>query len=115
MSLLLDINILCYTEDENNYNLQGVYYSSDNLLNLIPLKYVNNNHFKVMYPLNYLIGIHISPIDEDNLKKELETNNKFINKRKLPKICNQDYIEYNKIHKNKYNEKFKFKLKYISR
>ena len=108
MALLLEVNILCYTEDENNYNLQGVYYGTENLLNLIPLKYVNNNHFELLFPLNYLLGIDIIPIDQDKLKQKLQTNNKVINKLKLPKIFNDEYIEYNKLHKNKYNEVFKF-------
>ena len=46
-----------------------------------------------MFPLNYLIGIDIIPIDEDKLKQKLQTNNKVINKLKLPKIFNDKYIK----------------------
>ena len=49
--ILLEVNILCYTEDENGYNLQGIYFGTEILINLIPLKYVNNNHFELLYLL----------------------------------------------------------------
>ena len=45
-------------------------------------------------------------MDENHLKQKLESNNKVINKKKIPTIFKQKYIEYNKLHKNKYNEIF---------
>ena len=61
-----------------------------------------------MFPINYLISIDIIPLEGDKLKQKLEINNKVINKQKLPTIFNNEFVEYNKMHKNKYNEIFKF-------
>ena len=76
MALILQVNILCYTENENQYNLQGVYYGTDNLINLIPIKFVNHNHFELLYPINYFITFNIIPLDEKTLKDKLDKNNK---------------------------------------
>lgn len=49
MAIILQVNILCYIENESQYNLQRVFYGTDNLINLIPMKFVNNKHFELLY------------------------------------------------------------------
>ena len=108
MAIILQINILCYTENENQYNMQGVFYGTDNLIKLIPMKFVNNNHFELLYPLNYFIPFNIIPLDEKTLKDKIDKNNKQIKKEKNPNLFKNVYVDFNHSNKNKYNEIYKF-------
>ena len=60
--------------------MQGVFYETDNLIKLIPMKFVNNNHFELLYPINYFIPFNIIPLDEKTLKDKIDKNNKQIKK-----------------------------------
>ena len=75
---------------------------------MIPLKFVNLNRFEILYPINYFIPFNIIPLDEKNLKTKLLSNNKIINKEKNSNLFINEYVEFNHIHKNKYNEVYKF-------
>ena len=72
MAELLEMNILCYTQNEINYKLQAVYFGTNKKINLIPLKFVNNNHFEILYPKNYLIPFKKIEIDEVYINKRIK-------------------------------------------
>ena len=72
------MNILCYSQNENNYKLEAVYYGLNNKIKIIPLKFVSNNHFEILYPKNYFLPIKKIDIDYNYLKnitKECTNNN----------------------------------------
>ncbi len=51
MAELLEVNIICYTLEDNKYNLQAVYSGNKlNLANIILLQFIDNNHFNILYP-----------------------------------------------------------------
>ena len=51
MAELLEVNIICYTLEDNKYNLQAVYSGNKlNLSNVNPLQFIDNNHFNILYP-----------------------------------------------------------------
>ena len=46
---LLESNIICYTEESQDYKLKRVYYGTENFTNCIPLDFINNNHFQILF------------------------------------------------------------------
>lgn len=54
MASLLNINILCYTLNDDNYELQGIYWGNQkSYLHILPLHFINNNHFEILYPKEF--------------------------------------------------------------
>ena len=99
MAELLEMNILCYTQNEINYILQAVYFGTNNKINLIPLKFVNNNHFEILYPKNYFIPFKKIEIEEVYINKrikecKIKKNKKDI--KSIPEFFKIDYVEYKK-------------------
>ena len=72
MAELLEMNILCYTQNEINYKLRAVYFGTNKKINLIPLKFVNNNLFEILYPKKYLIPFKKIEIDEVYINKRIK-------------------------------------------
>ena len=72
MAELLEMNILWYSQNENNYKLEAVYYGSNNKIKIIPLKFVSNNHFEILYPKNYFLPIKKIDIDYNYLKNRVK-------------------------------------------
>ena len=42
MAELLGMNILCYTKNENIFNLLAIYFGAESKINLIPVRFINN-------------------------------------------------------------------------
>ena len=68
MAELLDVNIICYTKNDNEFKLQAVYFGSKEKLNIIPLRFVNNNHFEILYPKNFVMPLKKISFDTKDLK-----------------------------------------------
>ena len=69
MAELLEVNIICYTLEDNKYNLKAVYFGNKlNLENVIPLQFINNNHFNILYPQQYNFNISKKAMDLKILK-----------------------------------------------
>ena len=49
---LLQINIVCYSIENNKFILKAVYFGCKNKNIVIPLHFINNNHFEILYPKN---------------------------------------------------------------
>ena len=111
MAELLEVNIICYTLKDNIYNLQAVYFGNKlNLENVIPLQFINNNHFNILYPNQYNFNISKKAIDLKKLEsKKIEINND--NKDIIPSYFNFKYVKYPRNNENKYNDIYTY-LKY---
>ena len=116
MAEVLELNILCYTKDENALHLQAVYFGTDSKINLIPLRFINNNHFELLYPKNYNIRLKKINYDEEIFKDRIAElkNNKISNNnnmKNIPAFFNCKYVDYIYNNHNKYNEIYDY-LKY---
>ena len=111
MAELLEVNIICYTLEDNKYNLQAVYFCNKlNLENVIPLQFINNNHFNILYPQQYNFNISKKAMDITKLEsKKIEINSD--NKDIIPSYFNFKYVKYPRYKENKYNEIYTY-LKY---
>ena len=113
MAELLDVNIICYTKNDNEFKLQAVYFGSKEKLNIIPLRFVNNNHFEILYPKNFVMPLKIISFDTKDLKlkKDSLTNENASDKnniKNIPSFFNNKYVDYIYTNSNKYNEIYDF-------
>ena len=69
MAELLESNIICYTEESEEYKLKGVYYGTEDYTNCILLDFINNNHFQILFPKSYKSPNVPIPINGNYLKK----------------------------------------------
>jgi len=114
MAELMNINILCYTKNENQFKLQAVYFGTNDKKNLIPLRFINRGHFEILYPKNYCISLTKLILDKEDLKKKIKYNQENIKLTKnnkvedIPNFFNNKYVDYIYTYPNKYNEIYEF-------
>lgn len=78
---------------------------------LIPLHYVLNNHFEIMYPKNCQLSNVELPYNKENYNNNITKINSKRKIAEIPKLFVNQYVSSNKFIPNKYNEIFEF-LKY---
>jgi len=79
------------------FNLQAVYFGTDNKIYLIPLRFINNNHFEILFPLDF-----INPIQKINFKEkilkdniiEMKNNNSKIISNSITSFFKNEYVVY---------------------
>ena len=71
---ILDVNILVYTEENNYLKIKGIYFGSEDNHKIIPLHFVNNNHFQVLYPKLYNFPIIPLPFNDKYLNEKMKRN-----------------------------------------
>lgn len=69
MAEILQINIIAQILTGDKYILSAIYCGSEDKNKLIPLNYVNNNHFEIMYPINLTFSYIYN-----NFKKKIYLN-----------------------------------------
>lgn len=79
----MNINILCYTKNENQFKLQAVYFGTNDKKNLIPLRFINRGHFEILYPKNYCISLTKVILDKEDLKQKKNIIKKLLKKQKI--------------------------------
>ena len=75
---------------------------------IIPLHFINYNHFEIIYSKNCIISNLEIPFNKKNWENKIKNLNIKYNNHKIPNLFINEYIFCNKCGENKYNEIFNY-------
>ena len=59
------------TKNENLFNLQAVYFGTESKINIIPLLFINNNHFEILYHQDFINQLEKINLNQKELKDKI--------------------------------------------